>query len=168
MLHELAILGPNQPGTLIMTLNQSLNRNNCGHAGSSWLSLSRFLGLCTTILLLAGFGQTLLRGATLTTDQADYPPYTYVYMNGSGFDGSEPVQLFLEMLNSDSITWSPVESSDDWPNPWEVKAVNGNIIDEWYVWTEDFLGMTFRLTATGESSGLTKVLKALRPAGDLT
>ncbi len=108
-----------------------------------------------SLLMLAGvFLAQTVSAATLTTDQADYAPFTYVQVTGAGFAGSEVVQLRLETLNADGITWSMVESNADWPNPWTVAAdANGNITDQWYVYSEDFIGVTLRLTATGQTSG---------------
>src|SRR5262245_54988279 len=94
------------------------------------------------------------RAATITTEQLDYAPFTDVLVSGSGFAAEEGVQLTLEIQNPDGSWTNAPSNPPDWPNPWTVTAdASGNISDEWNVWTEDFLGVTFRLTAVGQSSG---------------
>src|SRR5438045_3836 len=38
-------------------------------------------------------------GATITTDQQDYEPYTYVYMTGAGFTPGETVNMIVVQLS---------------------------------------------------------------------
>jgi hypothetical protein len=84
--------------------------------------------------------------ATLTTDRDDYAPYSFVYISGTGFFPGETVNLIV------------AESS---PNPgvfepWNVVAdENGSFETTWYVFSEDLIGATLQLTATGQSSGMT-------------
>ena len=85
-------------------------------------------------------------GATLTTDQEDYQPYTYVYMTGTGFSPGETVNMIV------------VESAPDPAafEPWDVVAdANGNVDTSWYIFTENLIGATMQVTATGQSSNLT-------------
>src|SRR5437870_5411781 len=85
-------------------------------------------------------------GATLTTDQQDYPPFSYVYFTGSGFQPGETVNMIVVELD-------PIQKSFQ---PWDVVAdENGNFQTSWYVFSEDFIGATFQATATGQSSQLT-------------
>ena len=84
--------------------------------------------------------------ATLTTDQEDYPPYSYVYFHGTGFQPGETVNMIVVELD-------PVQQSFE---PWDVVAdENGEIYSSWYVFSPDFIGATLRATATGESSQFT-------------
>src|SRR6266496_4193838 len=83
---------------------------------------------------------------TLTTDRDDYPPYSYVYFHGSGFEPGETVQMIV-------VETDPVQQSFE---PWTVVAYeNGNFDTSWYIFSQDFIGATFQATATGESSQLT-------------
>src|SRR6266568_403250 len=83
---------------------------------------------------------------TLTTDRQDYPPYSYVYFTGSGFQPGETVNMIV-------VETDPIQQSFE---PWDVVAdENGNFQTSWYVFSQDFLGATFQATATGQSSQLT-------------
>ena len=85
-------------------------------------------------------------GPTLTTDQEDYPPYSYVYMTGTGFQPGETVDMIVVELD-------PTQESFE---PWQVVAdENGEIHTSWYIFSTDFIGATLQATATGESSQLT-------------
>src|SRR5206468_1328160 len=85
-------------------------------------------------------------GPTLTTDRQDYPPYSYVYFTGSGFQPGETVNMIV-------VETDPIQQSFE---PWDVVAdENGNFQTSWYVFSEDFIGATFKATATGHSSQLT-------------
>src|SRR5262245_60854125 len=44
--------------------------------------------------------------ATITTDRLDYPPFTDVYVNGSGFGTNETVQMTVETLDTDGTNWT--------------------------------------------------------------
>src|ERR1041385_7446611 len=82
-------------------------------------------------------------GATLTTDQSDYPPFSYVYFHGTGFQPGETVDMLVAETD-------PVQQSFD---PWYVVADgNGEFDTSWYIYSEEFQGATFLATATGETS----------------
>ena len=83
---------------------------------------------------------------TLTTDREDYPPYSYVYFHGSGFQPGENVDMIV-------VETDPIQQSFE---PWTVVAdANGEFDTSWYIFSGDFNGATFQATATGESSQLT-------------
>jgi hypothetical protein len=85
-------------------------------------------------------------GPTLTTDQEDYQPYTYVYFTGTGFQPGETVNMIVVEID-------PVQQSFE---PWDVVAdENGNFQTSWYIFSEEFRGATLQATATGQSSQLT-------------
>src|SRR5205085_6325491 len=72
--------------------------------------------------------------ATLTTDQQDYPPYSYVYFHGSGFQPGETVDMLVAETD-------PVQQSFD---PWTVGAdATGEFDTSWYVFSSDFNCATF-------------------------
>ena len=84
--------------------------------------------------------------ATLTTDQEDYQPYTYVYITGTGFTPGETVNMIVVQLSPNPASYEP----------WDVVAdANGNFQTSWYVFTEDLIGATMQVTATGQTSALT-------------
>src|SRR6185369_4590866 len=71
--------------------------------------------------------------ATLTTDQDDYAPFTYVYFTGTGFQPGETVNMIVVEL-------SPIQQSFE---PWDVVAdENGKFQTSWYVFSEDLRGST--------------------------
>src|SRR5437667_2136945 len=71
---------------------------------------------------------------TLTTDRDDYPPFSYVYFTGTGFQPGETVDMIV-------VETDPIQQSFD---PWTVVAdENGNFQTSWYVFSEDFIGATF-------------------------
>src|SRR5437867_704119 len=83
---------------------------------------------------------------TLTTDREDYPPYSYVYFTGTGFQPGETVDMIV-------VETDPVQQSFE---PWTVVAdENGNFTTSWYIFSQEFDGATFLATATGETSQLT-------------
>src|SRR5947207_5082780 len=95
--------------------------------------------------------------ATLTTDRQDYPPYSYVYFHGSGFQPNETVDMLVAETD-------PVQQSFE---PWQAVADgNGEFDTSWYVFSSDFNGATFLATATGESSQLTASATFTDTAGD--
>src|SRR5438067_3722421 len=57
--------------------------------------------------------------ATLTTDHEDYPPYSYVYFHGSGFQPNETVDMLVAETD-------PVQQSFD---PWTVVADGNRELD---------------------------------------
>src|SRR6266536_6621030 len=84
--------------------------------------------------------------ATLTTDREDYPPYSYVYMSGTGFEPGETVNMIVVQLEPNPTSYQP----------WDVVAdENGNIDTTWYIFSEELIGATMQVTATGQTSGLT-------------
>src|SRR5256884_1571165 len=84
--------------------------------------------------------------ATLTTDQEDYQPYTYVYMSGTGFAPGETVNMIVVQLSPNPASYEP----------WDVVAdANGNFETSWYIFSENLIGATIQATATGQSSNLT-------------
>ena len=118
-------------------------------------------------MVLFGCLIRILPAAEITTDKLDYPPYSEVIITGSGFAAGEEVQLQLETLDADGVTWSVLPDDPVWPNPWTVTAdAGGGIVDMWLVYTEDFLGVSFRLTATGMQSGETAVTTFTDSEGD--
>src|SRR5207248_8266801 len=84
--------------------------------------------------------------ATLTTNLDDYPPYSYVYFSGTGFEPGETVNMIVVQLDPNPTAYEP----------WDVVAdENGNIEASWYIFSEELIGATMQATATGQSSGLT-------------
>jgi HYR domain/PKD domain len=89
--------------------------------------------------------ETTTTQATLTTDRQDYPPFSYVYINGTGFEPGETVNMIVVELD-------PVQQSFE---PWDVVAdENGNIATSWYISSDELIGATMQVTATGQTSGL--------------
>ena len=85
-------------------------------------------------------------GPTLTTDMSDYPPYSYVYFHGTGFQPGETVDMLVAETD-------PIQQSFE---PWTVVADDtGSFDTSWYIFSGDFNGATFLATATGQSSQLT-------------
>src|SRR5207248_4465295 len=88
----------------------------------------------------------LLNGATLTTDQEDYQPYTYVYITGTGFTPGETLNMIVAQLSPNPASYEP----------WNVVAdANGNVATSWYVFSENLIGATMQVTGTGQTSQLT-------------
>src|SRR4051812_23907231 len=84
--------------------------------------------------------------ATLTTDQADYQPYTYVYISGTGFAPGETVNMIVVQLSPNPASYEP----------WDAVAdSNGNLDTSWYVFSEELIGAAMQVTATGQTSNLT-------------
>src|SRR5437867_3168238 len=95
---------------------------------------------------------SVLAQATVTTDQADYPPGSIVYITGAGFAPGEIVtNQVLHVPDTGDNNTSPAH------DPWTVTAdTDGNFSTTWYIpLDEDELNATLQLTATGQSSGLT-------------
>jgi|GEM_PF-3330953 len=109
---------------------------------------SLYLTMCGLIFMsVTAFSQT----ATISTDQADYPPGSTVIISGSGFQAGEPVTL--------QVLHYPTEGDDAISpdhQPWTVSAdANGNVSSSWYIPDDqDELGATLQLTAVGQNSGL--------------
>src|SRR5262249_29101220 len=76
----------------------------------------------------------------------DYEPYTYVYMTGTGFSPGETVNMVVVQLSPNPASYAP----------WDVVAdTNGNFQTSWYIFTEDLIGATMQVTATGQTSSFT-------------
>ncbi len=90
--------------------------------------------------------------ATLTTDREDYPPFSYVYFHGTGFQPGETVNMIVvELSRADPASFKP----------WDVVAdENGEFDTGWYIFSPQFSGATLQATATGQSSGLTALANA--------
>src|SRR6185437_10078974 len=101
-----------------------------------------------TLSSVTVFSQT----ATIATDQSDYAPGSTAIITGTGFQPGETVtlQVLHDPTGGDDAT-SPAHQ------PWTVVAdANGNVNSFWLVpGDEDELGATLKLTAVGQSSGLT-------------
>src|SRR5436190_12263780 len=65
----------------------------------------------------------LPNGATLTTDQEDYQPYTYVYITGTGFTPGETVNMIVDQLSPNPASYEPCDV---------VVDPNGNVDTSWY------------------------------------
>jgi hypothetical protein len=91
------------------------------------------------------------QSATITTDQADYPPGSTVIITGTGFQAGETVTLQVIHVgetgdNATSGAHAPFTAIAD---------ASGNVSSTWIVpLDEDELGATLLLTAVGGSSGL--------------
>ena len=84
--------------------------------------------------------------ATLTTDLDDYPPFSYVYISGTGFEPGETVNMIVVQLDPNQAAYEP----------WDVVAdEDGNLETSWYIFSEEFIGATMQVTATGQTSNLT-------------
>ena len=84
-------------------------------------------------------------GPTVTTDKEDYQPGDTVTISGSGWLAGETVELVIEedTPGADLLVFSSV--ADD----------NGDFVNRDLLIEERHLGVTFTLTATGLTSGLT-------------
>src|ERR1041385_2990934 len=83
--------------------------------------------------------------ATLTTDREDYPPFSYVYFHGTGFQPGETVNMIVvELSRADPVSFQP----------WDVVAdANGQFETGWCICSAQFSGAALQTTATGQSSG---------------
>ena len=108
---------------------------------------TRLLALLPALLALIAWA---LPGdaATVTTDRLDYPPFSDVYLSGAGWAPGETVAVHIDEVNGDgSLTplW------DATPPP--VADSNGAFTVVWYIYSDEFIGATFRVTASGATSG---------------
>jgi len=102
------------------------------------------VGLLVWVCLLSAV--SALAQASVTTDQADYPPGSTVQISGTGFAPGERVQL--QVLNLTAPNDLGAEH-----DPWTVTAdTNGDLTASWFV-TSDEANTTLQLTATGQTSG---------------
>ncbi|MEO5802719.1 MAG: hypothetical protein ABIR24_04255 [Verrucomicrobiota bacterium] len=100
-------------------------------------------------LLCGLFWFALITGhaATVITDKEDYPPYSIVWISGAGFQPGETVR--------NQITQVAGPAPGTAYEPWEVVAdTNGNLETEWFVFSDELLNTTLKLTSTGLSSGI--------------
>ena len=97
------------------------------------------------LLALALQGMARAQSATVMTDQADYAPGTIVTITGSGWQSGETVTL--------SFVESPL--IDTHPDLYAVADANGNIVNSQFSPDSHDVNITFTLTATGQTSGLT-------------
>src|SRR5258705_13692212 len=112
---------------------------------------SRMARLLRVLCTLACFHFLVARAAgsvpTLTTDLEDYAPFSYVQITGAGFQPGESVNNQVVQVAG------PAPGSAY--APWSVSAdTQGGFQTTWYVFTDDLIGTTLSLTATGQSSGL--------------
>jgi len=87
---------------------------------------------------------TSVGGATVTTDRLDYPPGDTVTITGTGWQPGETVSF---LLNEDP---EPTHALYNWTT---IASDSGTIFDRSFVPNESHLGVTFRLDATGVTSG---------------
>ncbi|MCL9805280.1 hypothetical protein NAT51_07095 [Flavobacterium amniphilum] len=90
------------------------------------------------------FSSIIYGQATVFTDRDDYVPGQYVIVTGSGWSPGETVHLHFDETPQ-------VCTSDH--NRSTIADENGNILYDQFLINERHLGVTFVLTATGESSG---------------
>ncbi|MFN3760337.1 MAG: MBG domain-containing protein, partial [Algoriphagus aquaeductus] len=111
------------------------------------LHWTRLLVLVMTIGLSGMISQESWGQATVKTDREDYQPGDYVKITGSGWQPGETVSFHFE---EDPKPTTCV-------NPHDLVAIadeNGNIYNDQFLIRENHLGVTFTLTAAGQSSGL--------------
>jgi hypothetical protein len=91
------------------------------------------------------------QSATITTDQADYPPGSTVIITGTGFRAGETVTL--QVIHYNTIGDNDTSAAHQ---PFTTIAdANGNVSSTWIVpLDQDELGATLLLTADGQSSKL--------------
>ncbi|PTN04627.1 putative repeat protein (TIGR01451 family)/predicted secreted protein (Por secretion system target) [Mangrovibacterium marinum] len=97
------------------------------------------------VLIFLFTGSSFLWAQTVTTDKADYLPGETVTISGTNWLPGETVLLVLE---KEPPVTDPVVLS-------AVADENGDISNSEYVVLQEDLGVTFTLTATGQSSLLT-------------
>ena len=113
--------------------------------GSALRVAFAFLALATLLPIAtrAAYAQ-----ATVTTDQADYPPGATALITGSGFWPNEVVTLQVTHADETPPGGAGHES-------WTVSADgDGAFSSSWYVDPDDSVGSVLLLTAVGADSGL--------------
>ncbi|KAA5548760.1 T9SS type A sorting domain-containing protein [Adhaeribacter rhizoryzae] len=108
---------------------------------------------CYGILLFLFFSLFLTAGAfaqTVTTDKLDYQPGDIVKVTGTGWQPGETVQLHFDE--------TPAVCANG-HNRYAVADANGNIYNDQYLIEIRHLGVSFVLTATGQTSLLTAQTK---------
>lgn len=119
----------------------STRKSHPADAIACWLALG--------LALLAPAGAW---AATVTTDCYDYAPFSNVYVDGAGWADGETVTVRIEELLLDGSRVL-VQDLDGYDAIWSVQAINGTFTVVWYVWSDQYLGSTLEVTATGEISG---------------
>ncbi|HKX87044.1 MAG TPA: YDG domain-containing protein [Flavobacterium sp.] len=110
---------------------------------SNLLQTRRFKSIFLFCIFL--FSSLIYGQATVFTDRDDYVPGQYVIVTGSGWLAGETVQLHFDETPQ-------VCTSDH--NRYTVADEYGNINYSQFLINERHLGVTFVLTATGQTSGL--------------
>src|SRR6266568_3199792 len=115
----------------------------------------RFCSLCGPVILLLFASLGFVRsatGATVTTDQSDYPPGSTVTITGNGFGSNDTVTVQVVHPLDIYDTYTSLAHA-----PWNVSAdSDGNFVTTWIVpLAEDEGGATLLVTAFGDPSGLT-------------
>src|SRR5205809_2855944 len=106
-----------------------------------------FLVLCACVCAQVPLARAGDQVPTVTTDQEDYPPFSVVWITGTGFQPGETV--------SNQVVQVTGPDSGAAYEPWEVVAdTNGNFETSWYVFSDELFNTTLQLTSVGESSGL--------------
>src|SRR6266566_354945 len=129
--------------------------SSLGYRHSLAQRVSRFCSLCGPLILLLfaslGFVKSA-SGATVTTDQSDYPPGSTVTITGNGFGSNDTVTVQVVHPLDIYDTYTSLAHA-----PWNVSAdSDGNFVTTWIVpLAEDEGGATLLVTATGVPSGLT-------------
>lgn len=105
-------------------------------------------GQTSTLTALTTFQIGAAIAAYVTTDQADYPPGSTVYITGGGFDAGENVSV--QVVHADGTgTNDPVHQ------PWTVVAdTNGVFQTSWNV-GNDHLGASLQVLASRQPPGVT-------------
>ncbi len=110
-----------------------------------YLNFQRGL-LVLVFFLLTAFGA---QAQTVTTDKDDYSPGQYVIVTGTGWTPGETVSFDFhetpQVCTSDHHVRNTIANAD------------GSILYSQFLINEKHLGVSFVLTATGQSSGLTAV-----------
>ncbi len=115
-------------------------------ATGSALKLSGRVMLAGGVTTMGATNSALtLAGPTVTTDKPDYAPGETVTITGTGWTPGETVKL--------SFVQSP--AIDTHPDLFAVADASGNILNSQLVMNLLDAGVTFTLTATGQTSGLT-------------
>ncbi len=114
--------------------------------GFNGLKIAKGFMIFLALMVMIGAISTVASAATVTTDKPDYAPGEVVVITGTGWLPGETVSMILheesQLLEPDVTLLSEADA-------------DGNIINA--VWSPDVndIGLTFTLTATGQTSGLT-------------
>ncbi|QNA43363.1 YDG domain-containing protein [Lacibacter sediminis] len=108
--------------------------------------LLRFAMLVMSVAMMSG----VVGQATVTTDKPDYQPGDTVVITGTGWQPGETVTLDVEEDPKPATCLLPHDLV-------AVADADGKIYSKEFLIKENHLGVTFTLTATGQSSGLVAV-----------